>query len=140
MYHNLALLSLKLTKLYKMNKQLAVVILGHGSKSADAIEDFNFIVKKTKEKLGLEHVYGAHMELAKPSFEELISELYSKELRNIVILPYFLFKGYHIKKDIPQRIERLKNKYNDLKITVETHIGKEPLLADILAKKVTEIQ
>ncbi|MDA3892511.1 MAG: CbiX/SirB N-terminal domain-containing protein [Salinivirgaceae bacterium] len=119
--------------------QQSVIILGHGSKSKDAIEDFNYVVESTKVKSGIEQVYGAHMELAEPSLENVVSELYSSGQTKLVILPYFLFNGNHIKEDIPTIIKRLEEKYRGLEIVFGSPIGKEPMMADIMMKKVQEL-
>lgn len=121
-----------------MQKQ-SVIILGHGSKSKDAIDDFNYVVESTKEKSGIEHVYGAHMELADPSLETVISELYASGQTKVVVLPYFLFNGNHIKEDIPAIITNLEEKYSGLEITFGAPIGKEPLMADLLLSKIKQL-
>jgi sirohydrochlorin cobaltochelatase len=120
-----------------MQKQ-AIILLGHGSKSKDAIDDFNYVVELTKTKSGIEHLYGAHMELAEPSLEKVIAQLYSSGQKNVIILPYFLFNGNHIKMDIPSIIENLESLFPGLKIVFGTAIGKEPLMAEIMAKKIQE--
>lgn len=121
-----------------MQKQ-SIIILGHGSKSIHAIEDFNFIVEATKEKSENENVYGAHMELAKPSLEEVVAEISEKGISTIAILPYFLFNGNHIKMDIPKKILAIKKKYPKLNICFGTPIGKEPMMVDLMIKKAKEL-
>lgn len=117
----------------------AVVILGHGSKSQEAMGDFNFVVNALKSKLDHKNVFGAHMELAEPSLEEVIADVYKNGLFEIFVLPYFLFNGNHIKIDIPEKIEALSNLYPSLNIRLGTPIGKEAMMADLLLKKIEEI-
>ncbi len=118
-----------------MQKQ-SIILLGHGSKSKDALEDFNFIVDAVKKQANDKNVFGAHMELASPSLEDVVSFLTEEERKDVVIVPYFLFNGNHIKKDIPEKIETLKKEYPGANIELATPIGKEPLMAEILLKKV----
>ncbi len=121
-----------------MQKQ-SVIILGHGSKSKDAIEDFNYVVEITKNKSDHHNVFGAHMEMAKPSLEDIVETIYQQGGVEIIIIPYFLFNGNHIKQDIPAKIDVLKVKYPQLKIRFGTPIGKEPLMAELILKKVKEL-
>lgn len=122
-----------------MEKQ-AVIILGHGSKSNDAIEDFDFIVQATREALNNEGVYGAHMELAEPSLENLVKKISNnRDVNKLAIVPYFLFNGNHIKKDIPAKIEKLKEQFPHIQFKLASPIGKELLMVDLLKKKVGEL-
>ena len=118
----------------------AVIILGHGSKSADAIDDFNYIVKTFREKAENKQVFGAHMELANPSLEEVVSEIGSSgDTRQVIIIPYFLFNGNHIQKDIPEKIKDLGYQFPHLNIRLGEPIGKEPRMVDLLLQKTKEI-
>jgi sirohydrochlorin cobaltochelatase len=117
----------------------AVVLLGHGSKSQEAKEDFEFIVKLTQEKLAIDNVFGAHMEIAEPSLEDVISKISETELNRVIIIPYFLYKGNHIKFDIPKKIAKLEQMYPNLSFEFGTPIGKDPFMADLLAKKVMQM-
>jgi sirohydrochlorin ferrochelatase len=121
-----------------MQKQ-AVIILGHGSKSDQAIEDFNYIVDLLKEKLPDQLIYGAHMELASPSIEATVARVAQTEVTKVVVIPYFLFNGNHIREDIPQILDRLKQIYPQLDFVFGTPIGREPLMAEIMLKKVQEV-
>lgn len=121
-----------------MQKQ-AVIILGHGSKSPQAVEDFNFIVELLREKLNGMSVYGAHMELAVPSLEEVAAEIAQTEVRKVLVIPYFLFNGNHIKHDIPEILAQLKEQHPQLHFEFGKPIGREPLMAEIMYRKVQEI-
>lgn len=116
----------------------SVIFLGHGSKSEAAIDDFNYVVETLRSKSGMKNVYGAHMELAGPSLENLVAELHAKGEKQLLIMPYFLFNGNHIKKDIPAIIAQLENQYPDLDIVFGTPIGKDPMMADLMLKKIQE--
>jgi len=116
-----------------------LIVLGHGSKSQTAIDDFNFIVESVKSKAQFKHVLGAHMELAAPSLQSVVENLYEKGERNFVVFPYFLFNGMHIRKDIPEIIDEIKRKYSDISINFLSPIGREELMADIIIKKINQI-
>ncbi len=122
-----------------MQKQ-SVIILGHGSRSIQAKEDFNYVVDLLKEKMNNEHVYGAHMELTEPSLEDVVEKLSHFPIEKVYIIPYFLFNGNHIKIDIPEKIEALKKLYPQMSFFFGSPIGQEPLMADIMLKKIKELE
>jgi len=120
-------------------KKHSVIVLGHGSKSNEAIEDFNYVVQAMREKSGNDNIFAAHMEMASPSLEKVVSEVATQEPAKVIILPYFLYNGNHIKKDIPSKIEVLKGQYPNIEFVFGTPVGKDPLMADIMLKKVNQI-
>ena len=119
-----------------------LLIVGHGSRSKEAQETFDSVVKMVQEKSGNDFykVAGAHMELAKPSIEEKVELLFEQDISRFLIVPYFLYQGIHIKEDIPELLEKLKKKYPKIEFRLGRPIGKEPLLADLLISRGKELK
>lgn len=118
----------------------AMLIVGHGSKSRDAVNAFEKLVALIKEKNRYEIVAGAHMELAEPGIIETVDEIAKQDPEMIIIAPYFLYEGMHIKKDIPEMIEDMRKKYPRIKFKFAKPIGFEPMLADIILKRAAEAE
>lgn len=114
-----------------MTKQ-SIILLGHGSRSEEARNDFNFIIETMRLKATHLNIYGAHMELASPSLQEVVATLYRQGVKKVFILPYFLYNGNHIKIDIPEMIEELSQKYKGMQFDLGEPIGKNPAMADII--------
>ncbi|MDP4209848.1 MAG: CbiX/SirB N-terminal domain-containing protein [Bacteroidota bacterium] len=121
-------------------KKVAVLIVGHGSKSAAAVKDFEGIVECVRAKGEYETVLGAHMELASPSIQESVDALYAEQYREIIVVPYFLYEGNHIRFDIPEILQEIQKKYPDLIFKFARHIGVEPSMADILIRRAKEME
>lgn len=119
-----------------------LLIVGHGSRSKVAQKTFNSVVEMVQKKSDGEFykVDGAHMELAKPSIEEKVESLALKGIDRILMVPYFLYEGIHIKKDIPELIEKLNEKYPKIEFRLGRPIGKEPSLADLLINRAKELK
>lgn len=118
-----------------MTKQ-STILLGHGSRSEEARNDFNFIIETMRKKAPELSIYGAHMELAEPSLQDVVALLHEQSVTDIFILPYFLYNGNHIKIDIPEIIEELKVKYPEMKFSLGQPLGKNPVIADIILQQV----
>ncbi len=116
----------------------ALLIIGHGSRSKDAQNIFNKIVDFVRERSDYDLVEGAHMELCTPTIPDTVNELVEKGVKKIVLVPYFLYEGIHIKEDIPNIIEELSNKYNNVQFKMAKPIGAEPVLAEILISRAKE--
>ena len=83
----------------------AVMIVGHGSRSLKSQEEFKKIIEVMKQKLAHTKVYGTNMELAEPLMEDTIDEIVKENsgISEIIVVPFFLFEGMHIRKDIPEK-------------------------------------
>lgn len=118
----------------------AILVIGHGSRSIKAKEEFETVVKMMEEKTHLP-VIGAHMELCLPSIPEALETLISEnpEINEIKTVPLFLFEGIHIRQDIPEILEEMREKYPNIEFKFGRPIGAEPMLADILISRSEEI-
>ncbi len=118
-----------------------LLIVGHGSRSEKARENFDEVIRLVKEKSKELPVYGAHMELASPSIDDTMEIIFreNKNLKKVAMVPFFLYEGVHIKEDIPEIIEKLEKKYDGIEFSFGKPIGAEPVLADILLKRAEEI-
>jgi len=111
-----------------------ILIIGHGSRSKDAMEVFNKVVEQFKESTSTE-VEGCFMEISQPFIPETIEKMYNKGIREITVLPYFLFNGIHIKEDIPGILAETKEKYTDLSISIAQPIGYHKAIVEILKER-----
>lgn len=116
-----------------------LLIVGHGSRSENAVAAFSQVVDEVRSRGVFGIVEGAHMELAEPGIEDAARSLYEHGVREVVVAPYFLYEGMHLKKDIPELILVLSEKYPDMNFRIARPIGFEPVLADILIKRAGEV-
>ena len=122
-----------------MQNDKAVIILNHGTRNKQAQESFNVFARTLREKFQAVIIEHASMELSEPSMPVIIKKLYESGKRDIVIVPFFLFSGMHIVKDIPEIIEEERQKYSDLKITFGKPLMPDKRLMDILYDRIKEI-
>lgn len=112
----------------------AILLVGHGSRSQDAKKTFNKVVEGLKKKVQVP-VEGCYMEISDPKIREVVNRLYGEGIRDIVVLPYFLFKGVHIKEDIPKILGEMKEKCNGLNITLAEPIEYHDLILHVLLER-----
>jgi sirohydrochlorin cobaltochelatase len=110
------------------------LIIGHGSRSKDAKEAFYQIVEQLKTDRN-EEVEGCFMEISEPYIPETIERMYKKGVRELTVLPYFLFNGIHIKEDIPEILSTTKAQYTDLTIHMAQPMGYHKALVEILKER-----
>ena len=115
-----------------------MVVLGHGSRRKEANELIPRIIRDLKRTLGLPKIYPAYLQLAKPELGESLERLAKAKCRRIIIIPFFLFVGNHVSRDIPEVIEQEKKKYPDVRFIYTRNLGEDSRIADIVADKIRE--
>ncbi len=130
--------SFKVKKKTMVDKQTGVVVLGHGSRRKEANELIPRIIRDLKQTLGLPKIYPAYLQLAKPELGESLERLARARCRRIIIIPFFLFVGNHVSRDIPEVIEQEKKKYPDVSFIYTKNLGEDSRIADIVADKIME--
>jgi len=111
-----------------------IVIVGHGSRSEEAREEFWGIVEGFRRETGME-AEGCFMEISRPFIPETIQRMYSVGIRDITVVPCFLFSGIHISEDIPYILASEKSKYAELMVSMAQPIGCHGSIVDILKER-----
>ena len=120
------------------DKQTGAVVLGHGSRLKKANALIPEIINGLKLTLGLYKIYPAYLQLAKPDLGQSLEKLAKAGCRRIIIIPFFLFVGNHVSRDIPEIIEQEKKKYPDVNFIYTENLGEDSRIADIVADKIRE--
>lgn len=113
------------------------IVLGHGSRAKEANENLDEITKIVAGKLNSQQVVAACLEFCHPNLEDAIEILVERGCDHIIIAPFFLAKGMHIKRDVPAIIANLTAKYNNkISFHLTEHIGVDERLGDILIDRI----
>jgi sirohydrochlorin ferrochelatase len=79
---------------------LGVLVVGHGSRDAEANGEFETLVATYRAARPDLDVVHAYVELAHPSLSDALC-LLAQRTESVVVLPLFLFAAGHVKNDIP---------------------------------------
>ncbi|WP_423363548.1 sirohydrochlorin chelatase [Mycoplasma sp. P36-A1] len=116
-----------------------ILILAHGSRRNKTVESMNDMMNMIKERNKDVAIENAFMELASPLLAEGLNNLVAKGINDIVIVPYFLFEGVHIKSDIPQEIAEYIKQNPTVNVTLGSTLGTDPRLADIITERIKAV-
>ena len=140
-------------------EKVGVVLVDHGSRAKSSNEqlerfaemfemmygsniggDYNSDDNNSYSKGRKYEVAPAHMELASPSIADAFRELIeTKNCRKIVVAPFFLSPGRHVKEDIPRLVEEAAEEYRgkyELEYMVAAPIALHPLMTTIIHERV----
>ena len=110
-----------------------VVLVGHGSRSAEANASLVALARGMASDLGIP-VHEAYLEMAEPSISATMRAAVAGGATRIVTVPYFLSPGMHVRRDIVEIVDVARA---ELGVTIELaeFLGAHPevprLLADV---------
>lgn len=117
-----------------------IIILGHGSKREEANEEIRQVsemLNKSDEKGRYETAF---LSMASPKLEDIVKNLIQEDINEIIIMPLFLVQGNHLKKDIPNILAELKERYSNINFSLAKHIGPHPALVDIVKERIEKAE
>ena len=116
------------------------IILGHGSRAKEANDALLTITDLIKGKLEIDIVEPAYLQLCEPSLKETVEKMAKQGVKNIVIMPLFLFRGIHIQEDVPAEVAKLKAEYaGKIEFAYAAHLGTDQRVADIAVDRIREV-
>lgn len=121
----------------KSNK-VGIVILSHGSKLKKANASLNKTVRIIRQKTGLDTIVPAYLQFCQPDLEKSIKSLIANGRQTVIIIPFFLFNGNHVTRDIPHIIEKEKGKYPKVNFIYTKNVGEDTRISDIISDMLGE--
>jgi sirohydrochlorin ferrochelatase len=115
-----------------------IAIFAHGSAVEEANEAVREVVRQFTRLSGFELVEPSFLELGQPDLAGAVDKLVARGARRIVVVPYFLTLGKHLKRDLPRIVAAISGIHPDVEITVTPPMDGHPALAHILLDRVKE--
>lgn len=109
-----------------------LVIFAHGSSVAGANESVVQVTERMAADGGYELVETAYLELAEPDLGEAVRRLVERGATRIVVIPYFLTLGIHLRRDLPRIVAGLVSIHEGIRIDVTEPLDGHPSLVGIL--------
>lgn len=116
----------------------AVILMGHGSRVPDAGKGMEKVASRLREMGVSDIVETCYMERLGPHFPETFEKCVKMGAAEIVLIPYFLHLGLHIRTDIPAMMKREARKYPHVKAVFGKNLGFDELLVDLVIKRIGE--
>lgn len=118
----------------------ALIVLGHGSRAPEATETLAQITRMVREKTSYDEVAYAALQISEPGLEETVASLAAKGMQRILVVPFLIAVGLHVKEDIPEELNRLKEKHPELSFVLGAPLGADERLADIVTERAQEME
>ncbi len=120
------------------DQRTGIVIFAHGSSVEEANSGVRALARKVQDMGPYRYVRAAFLELAQPDLGTAITEAAATGLRRVVVIPYFLTLGIHLRRDLPKLLAAEKAKHRGLEIEVGQSLESHPLMPSIILGLVQE--
>jgi sirohydrochlorin ferrochelatase len=115
-----------------------IVVIGHGSSDKNARTAFDHTIKSLIPHY--RNVHSCFLELDKPNIEEGIKKSLKHNPKILLLAPYFLHEGAHIKYDIVREVKEALHKYHFKNAYLGRHLGINEKLINIVVERVKEVE
>ena len=116
-----------------------IVLFAHGSSVEEANTGVHEVAKQVQAQGPYDFVRAAFLELAHPDLGEAVEQAVEAGLRRVIVIPYFLTMGIHLRRDLPNLLAPQKRKYPDLTVDVGQPLEGHPSMASLILERVQEV-
>ncbi|BDC50036.1 hypothetical protein F183_A23520 [Bryobacterales bacterium F-183] len=115
-----------------------LIVFAHGSSVESANDAVRNITASLAAKGGYSAIETAFLEGGKPDLSEATAKLLEKGVDKVVVLPYFLTVGLHLKRDLPNLMAAVRESHPTLHIESAPPLDGHPALIEILHTRAQE--
>lgn len=116
-----------------------LVLFGHGARDPEWARPLEAVRTAIAGRQPGRRVELAFLEYLTPSLEDCVAQVFADAAEDITIVPMFIAQSGHLKRDVPERVENLRQCYPALKITVAEVVGEVPGVIDAIAAYASEL-
>jgi len=115
-----------------MTEPTALLLIAHGSRRAEANADVEYFARELARRGPFSQVQWSYLELARPTIDEGAEQCLSAGAKGVVLLPFFLSPGRHVREDLEAARRRLQALHPEVRFVLAEALGRHPLLVDAL--------
>lgn len=109
--------------------------MAHGSRNAEANADLFHVAEQIQARDEHPIVQASFLELADPDIEQGGKMCVEKGAEHVLMLPYFLSAGVHVRSDLTEIRGRLATQFPGVSFVLGEPLGRHPLLIDVLMER-----
>ena len=116
----------------------AIILFAHGARDPEWANPLRRIQAVVRERIAEVPVELAFLEVIAPSLPESTARLVAEGARKIVVLPLFIARGGHLKREVPEMLDGLRSTYPDVQFSLGTAIGENEIVVQAMASAALE--
>jgi len=117
----------------------AVLLFAHGSAVEPANDGVRRLACEIQDGGAYAYVRAAFLGPGQPELGTAVAEASEAGFRRIVVIPYFLTLGTHLRRDLPRLVAAERRKHPRLEIQVGRSLEDHPAMASLLLSRIREV-
>ena len=117
----------------------ALLLIAHGSRRAEANADLEHVADEMRRRGQFQLVQCSYLELTEPSILAGGEACVAAGATSVVMLPYFLSPGVHVREDLTEARDQLSTQFPHVQFVLAEPLGPHPLLIDIVEQRSREV-
>ncbi|AIF83794.1 precorrin isomerase [Candidatus Nitrososphaera evergladensis SR1] len=120
------------------DSQCDVLLIGHGSSDRNAHDAFVHTAEAIKSRY--RNVHHCFLELDTPNIEQGVMQAVARQPKVLLMMPYFLHKGAHIKRDVVNDVSAALEKARFQDAYMARHLGVDDKLVNLVVERAKEVE
>lgn len=116
----------------------ALLLIAHGSRQEEANADLDHLAAELRRDGRFVAVIASFLELAEPTIDDGAARCIAEGAERVVLLPYFLSAGIHVRRDLMAARDRLAERFPHVGFRLAEPLGRHPLLVRIVTERAGE--
>lgn len=116
-----------------------VVLFAHGSRVAEANDGVRALAGSVRKSGDFAFVEAAFLEMATPDLERAVKGAVAAGVERVIVVPYFLTSGTHLRRDLPELIERERVSHPGLSVELSEPLEGHPLLLAVVLDRIRAV-
>ncbi|MDR6583994.1 cobalamin biosynthesis protein CbiX [Herbaspirillum sp. BH-1] len=113
--------------------QQSLILFAHGARDPAWAAPFERLRALTRAAMPAVGVELAFLELMQPDLPSVVAQQVAAGSRRITVIPVFLGQGGHVRRDLPQLLEQLRQAHPEVEIRTVPAVGEDEAVLQAIA-------
>lgn len=117
----------------------ALILFAHGARDPEWANPMRRVQAAIRQRVTAQPVELAFLEFMAPTLPECAAALVAGGAQKVVVLPMFIARGGHLKKETPEMIDTLRATYPGVEFLLGNAIGEHETVVQAMAEAALEV-
>ena len=117
----------------------ALILFAHGARDPEWANPMRRVQAVIRQRTSTTPVELAFLEFMTPTLPDCAAGLIAQGADKIVVMPMFIARGGHLKKETPEMLDALRLTYPNIEFSLGTAIGEHELVVQAMATAALEV-
>lgn len=117
----------------------ALILFAHGARDPEWANPMRRVQAAIRLRMTSLPVELAFLEFIAPTLPDCAAGLIAQGADKVVVMPMFVARGGHLKKETPEMIEKLRSTYPNVEFSLGNAIGEHELVVQAMAMAALEV-